>query len=255
MITKHLILGKGSLCFAIKEEIENRPLHHYYNPSSFKYPTSLIDLKGYDFIWNTVGNGSVGSDFNTSLEAHVQLAQYLVDNVPEYTTVINFSSNYVAEENLSNISSMRTTRPRSLYALSKKMMEECLIVNGKNNHKAIRIANLYGPHFPERGLPHRLIKNQPSQLATNEVIPTPTGWLALKLFEKLDQIRESDTVTSLAPRRSLPLNEFANLIGLNTQPYGIDHCRPLLSNIGNDYNIDDTVEKCWYESEYKKLFL
>lgn len=215
-MAKHLVLGNGNLGQDLAEAIirQNDSVEILSRSNGFEYPLSLPTsrLIQANYVWCTVGAGSVESakeDFRRHLDLHVRLPVELSQRLPEDTRLILFSTDYLDEEGYG---------PRSLYALSKQMMEKALHMSGRKNYRIYRVGSLYGSHKPEECFPGKLMKRfreaQPIELPKNSCRPTPTKWLAQ---EVLDHQRETVPKFmipewTIAPQGKTTVHEWGSLI-------------------------------------------
>jgi dTDP-4-dehydrorhamnose reductase len=90
------------------------------------------------------------------------------------TRLIFFSTHYLNKD---------PKGERSLYASTKAQMENLL--REYHNAQVFRVGSLYGPHFPMKTLPGKIVQrylsDMPVTRAINLVTPTSTDWLAEQL--------------------------------------------------------------------------
>lgn len=244
----HVILGKGQLGTALR----NRIMRDGQTPwvvSGHRYPEDYKPEMFQNFknatIWNCIGFGSVEDtkrDFQTSLRVHLELPQFLMNNLDDSSRLVLFSSDYAIEAE------------KSEYAFIKSMMEALFNhtnIKGKKRMACIRVTSLYGPYRPLSCFPGKLLKNYPKpcelKLPTNHVVPTPVDWLADHLMNNLgryigelpwDVCPGVGTVSLLDWGRMILGDEYT-ITGK-----GIDESRPRISNMDCTTN-DESWEDLW----------
>lgn len=264
----HIVFGQGNLGIDLVERLkeQSESVIVYKNKYPHEFTPELWEVL-YDLtkngatVWNTVGAGSINEakqDFKKTLDAHVGLVVELIEKLPDNATLINFSSNYVADEEWSvGNPNHRKARCESLYALSKKMMEEVVITHSKENVYALRVANLYGNHKPEKTFPFKIWENRDKiqTLPPNYMCPTPTDWLARHCINTvLPNLNSEQKVYNLAPQGQITVKDFAEMIAGKRYKWGHkDLERPFYSNIGNCFDIEDSWLTLWKESKLNKM--
>lgn len=262
---KHVVLGNGNLAKSLVQEIENRKeiYNHFYrdtkNPQhSFDYPRcEFFDVHNFGMdqdseewiVWNAIGAGSIveaDKYFGTSLDAHLRLPAELEQTLPKGVTIVNFSSDYASQPELSR------------YAFSKSIMEEYVNNFARPKTFCIRVANLYGSHKPRGTLPYKLIQNRSKieSLPENIIAPTPTEWLASSLIDidwnELETKSQKNRTWHLAPI-GMSVREFGELIlNKKLKSSGFDKGRPMSYYMGSDFG-KAYVNQLWEKSSLKKL--
>ena len=189
---RHAILGNGNLGNALAKELtaKNIECRVFSYSSSWKYPASGVkDICKYNptHVWCTVGAGSVDQakqNYIPFIDLHIKLPMELIQNLKEDVVLHFFSTEYCS------------TKPQSLYALSKTCMEESVRMTGRPNTYIYRIGSLYGTHKPKTCFPYKLKANAGDKslladisLPSNCVSPTPVDWLAETLLEMLEKYK------------------------------------------------------------------
>lgn len=238
MSTKHLVLGwNGNLGASLSLALNQRGLEQL--PKMYmRYPNDpLVEVVKYrnpDIIWVALGAGSVGGNFTTQLQCHLNLIVELVEACPN-AKIIAFSTSFICdEEDPSN--PRKQGKPKSLYAFSKKLLEDYAVFTNNPNLRVIRVTNLYGHHKFENTFPGRLLpeRNNLKVLPTNLVTPTPTDDLADKLVTHLDDIFNSEyPILNAAPKGSVTVADWGRLIIPNVQDGQLDPLRPKTCEIGS----------------------
>lgn len=266
----NIILGDGNLARSLLEEIEKRDgqrlLYQFTRDNGFNYPYTIPSINIKDpqntIVWNTIGAGSVPEakeNFEKVLNVHVALVSLLTRILPKDVMMINFSTNYVVDPEHLQDNTRSAPLPDSLYALSKKMMEDFVILQDRSNVHCIRVANLYGIHKPTKTFPGKILENsyRITSLPPNMLTPTPTEWLARKCLDHAGDIRDSEyPIHHLAPVGEISAVEFGKKILDKELEIGArDSNRPMHSAIGNSFGIPDDIHKCWEESDFRKKFI
>lgn len=258
---KHVVLGNGNLAQSLIKAIKSSgecEYNHFHRESGFDYPRceyfqvhnfGMDDNPSDWVVWNAIGAGSIAEadkDFCKSATAHLCLPAELEQTLPEGTTIVNFSSDYANQPELSR------------YAFSKHIMEEYVNKFARPKTFCIRVANLYGAHRPHNTLPAKLIKNADKikELPENIIAPTPTEWLASKLlkidWEELEEKSTNNRVWFLAPI-GISVREFGEIVlNKKIESSGFDSTRPMNYYMGSDFD-KGYVDKLWEDSELKKL--
>lgn len=252
---KHLILGAGNLGLDLAHELKRAGFDVIVvsrHDSTFNYPVDSVEmLLSYiepDFIWNTIGAGSVeaaNDNFTPFVDLHVRLVADLIQYAK--CPVINFSTDYAASE--SDPSNPRASGFKSKYALSKNMMENLILFSGRKDVKAIRVSALYGRHKKDRSYPVKIASRPTSAFSLNECTPTPTKWLAGKLAYHTDLLLgHTWPIIHFAPKGRVSYADWAvKILGEEVvNQFKIDHSRPIVSNLGNSIFGDNSLEN-WEE--------
>lgn len=241
---KHVVIGGGNLGLDIMQHgwgRDNYELKVFTLKRGFKYPTSLDPVLDEmpDHVWVTAGAGSVDRaklNFTPFADLHIRLVMELAQKLPDHTWLHTFSTNYATDST-------------SLYSISKRTMEELLESYGRKHSRVYRVQSLYGWHKPMKTFPYKLMKNHPQPgrltLPPNEIVPTPTSWLAKTLLDNLDKLTKYPyhNVFSLAPNDKTTACEWAQLIlgdKYEVEPGDYDKDRPINTFSGCD--ILDNVE-------------
>lgn len=266
----NIVLGNGNLAKSLLEEIETRSdqklLGQFTKENGFNYPFSIFPINIKDpkntVVWNTIGAGSVPEakkDFEKVLNVHVALVSLLSRLLPENTTLINFSSNYVADPDDLTNPQKSANLPNSLYALSKKMMEEFVLLQENPDVHCIRVANLYGIHKPLRTFPGKILENsyKITSLPPNYLTPTPTEWLSKQCINNIEKIRKSSyPIHHLAPIGEISAKGFGEMIlNRKLEETEVDSNRPMHSAIHNSFGINDDIISCWEKSSFYEKFI
>lgn len=247
---KHLILGAGNLGLDLKEKLLSEG-HDVVvvsqNDASFNYPVDSVEtLLNYiepEFIWNTIGAGSVEQserDLVPFIDLHVRLVADLTKHAE--CPVINFSSDYAASE--SQPSNPKASGFKSRYAMTKNMMENVILFSGRKDVKAIRVSSLYGKHKPAKTYPVKIKNRENLAFSLNECTPTPTAWLAKELVNNLPAIFSQDwPIVHFAPAGRTSYADWASLIlgEAEVKEFKIDNSRPVVSNLGNSILPKETL--------------
>ena len=239
---RHLIIGGGNLGIDLHLALTNAGYEAdiYTAKSGFGYPKNTVrelPLELAKWVWVTVGAGSVGEakkSFLPFIDLHLRLIADLRENLTPDVNLVCFSSDYAVGE------------PQSLYALSKKMMEDYVNKLPLKNTWVVRVGSLYGTHKPDTCFPSKIRRNfesnpLPITLPSNKVQPTPTAWVAqtlVKSFAVIDRLKSVfNKNLNMSPCDNITLSQWANL----AIPEGkfiegnLDIERPTASLIGNDF--------------------
>ena len=197
-----------------------------------------------DYVWVTAGAGSVESvkeNFELGVFTHVTMPLEIMRSAPNGTRIVLFSSDYVAHEDFPGDPTKRTSKPRSLYAMTKLWLEEGFDFLERPNSVVIRVGSLYGKHFYEKTFPGKLTQRYPEPdkivLPTNVIVPTLTRWAAEVLLRHSEFMfyGPMKKVYHLAPRGQVNVLNFGRLIlgeGYRFEAKGLDLNRPRLSQLG-----------------------
>lgn len=250
---KHLVMGQtGNLGVDLQLELKAQG-HQAFNKFTAKleHPVliNIIKHQEPDVIWLPIGSGSIGGDFKKQLDASLTMLMDLEKVCPK-AKIITFSTSFIADPS-DPTNPKKQGQPKSLYALSKKMMEDYILVSNNPNLKCIRVTNLYGKHYPEKCFPYK-IANDPNVkiLATNEVVPTPTNELAKKLVENFDKIINSDyPILHAAPKGSCSIAAWGRLIKPEIEYGSLDPLRPPTCAIGSFFEWENW-QTLWEKNKY-----
>jgi len=213
----HIVIGNGNLGQDLKLELEKRG-HRVLlvsNSTGFNWPRHSFNEqveRRYGLkkslttaVWCAVGSGSVERaeiNYEYALQMNVMLPLHLMDVLNEDTRLILFTSDY-AMTSVDHI--------RSLYALSKKHMEDMVHLSRRGNTRMYRVGSLYGNHKPVETFPGKVMSNarklnhgQRLNVPMNPCHPTPTDWLAKQLVDHQDRIWMGSAVCDVFPR-GLPM--------------------------------------------------
>lgn len=237
-MARHVVLGRGNLGTDLDLALRKAG-HEVFTPSvgSYRYPGQLPvgHLMDADFVWCAIGAGSVEAakeDFRPFLDLHVRLPMELAQHLPEKARLILFSTDYCSEPGFMD---------RSLYSLSKRMMEHSMILSKRENVRVYRIGSLYGSHRPDRTLPGKLarrleIDHRVIELPVNRCRPTSTQWLAEKLVAHQEE-HMGHLITTAAPMGVTTVLDWAKEMfpdrANQFQSRGIDESRPVILESGS----------------------
>jgi hypothetical protein len=250
---KHVIIGNGNLGNCVATELLKRghDIKVFSVSNGWRYPASLQPIYDEipDHVWVTVGAGSVEqakANFIPFIDLHIKLPLELAQNLHSSTTLHTFSTDYVEDDE----------KTKSLYALSKDTMEQALFLAQRPKTFIYRIGSLYGTHKPQKCFPYKLKKNSLKNeivLPTNQIIPTPTDWLAATLLNNLDITPyQSTKLYNVAPSGCATVADWGTLIlGKAVISSGLDNSRPSCSGLVCDLPIKDssTWLDLWKERE------
>lgn len=253
---KHLVIGAGNLGLDLQKEILARGEECAMLTRSlgFNYPpnTESVDYTlpfDPDHIWCTIGAGSVdeaNKDFVPFVDLHVKLPIALTQAIKEKETRLHlFSTDYLCE--------YENEKSRSLYALSKKMMEDAVMYlpnELKDRIHIWRVGSLYGKHKPLKTFPGKIMKalkeiKKPISLPENGCFPTPTAWLAKRLLDLKDSRSMYNHYFWLGPKTKTSSYDWAVEMFGEKKFSGkrVDHDRPFSFN----YNFDSEDEPTWLD--------
>lgn len=175
---KHLILGQGNLGHSLKAHLGDEA--EFFNHI---IGTVWPNIEPYDVIWYCIGAGSVAEAKHfpdVAMQKHLQWPLALARKLRPDQKLVTFSSDYAEQFQLSH------------YAMSKYFME--LALEKFPNTYCYRVSSLYGTTKPWKTFPGkiltRLFMNDEIRLSRNMVLPTPTDWLAEKVWDHV-QNRET----------------------------------------------------------------
>lgn len=255
---KHLIIGRGSLASALRFKLQQLEIEviEYHRGNGFNYPIQTMSIpEDVEVIWNTVGGGSIpegDKDFELMNHTHLGLLLHLYQHKHAHQMLISFSSDYAAQPQ------------KSKYAFTKYLMEQFVDTLRPDNVLLFRVSNLYDQF---KGLPTKLHCNRDKiqVLPANLIAPTPTEWLAYHLanfdLKELEMIARKGTkllsgknrVYHLAPEESMTVRDFGELVLNKEIRLGdYDNLRPSLE-LSNDFDLKETVEKCYMKSSFKSI--
>lgn len=244
----HLIIGKGNvgvdLYHAIKKAGHTARI--LTRSDGFEFPESLPQIHHFkpDFIWVAAGAGSIEAakaNFQLTLETHVLLPEGLMKEMRPECKLIFFSSDYAADEENPSDPTKCNKNPKSLYSLSKVILEHTVRIVNRPNTCVVRVGSIYGSWFYEKTFPGKLNARYPSpcqiELSMNRVTPTPSKWVADMLVKNLDKIFDptKPTLHHIAPSGSISVQMWGQRIlgeGYKVTSRGFDQDRPLCSNLG-----------------------
>ena len=250
---KHVVIGNGNLGSAIATELLERgqEVKIFSTSNGWRYPASLQPI--YDqipnHVWLTVGAGSVEqakTNYLPFIDLHIKLPVELAQNLNSRSSLHIFSTDYVIDH-----------RGKSLYALSKKTMEEAIILINRQNTYIYRIGSLYGTHKPSKCFPYKLkknsLKNEPT-LPKNLITPTPTDWLAELLINNLEVLPTQTSIFHAAPQGNVSVKVWGEMIlkkEIMPIDYDIDPSRPTHSCLGCDLPVKELSSwlVLWQERE------
>ena len=240
---KHVVIGGGNLGIDIMRYGMSHTTDSFklFTASNgFRYPCSIDPILDEipDHVWVTIGAGSVEGavkNFNPYADLHIRLVMELAQASTSYTLHV-FSSDYTSEP------------LKSLYAYSKYSMEKLLQILDRPKTNIYRVGSLYGQHKAAQTFPHKLLKNYPKPcdvvVPENEVVPTPTDWIAK---EVLSNVRTKKTqYYNVLPSGITNIVEWAKLIlgpEYNVYSSGMDDSRP--STVPFSYDLTDKKPEDW----------
>ena len=225
---RHAILGNGNLGAALIKEClkNNMDFKVFSTTTGWKYPTaSLQKIHDYlpNHVWVTVGAGSVEqarTDYKSFVDLHIRLPLELAQTLNCSVALHLFSTDYC------------NVAPQSLYALSKKHMEEAVIMTQRPLTYIYRVGSLYGTAKPQKCFPHKILMKAGKKIALppNCVCPTPVDWLAQELMApilELEQFKELTPIT-IAPGGCVTVKEWGEMIlGEEVDMAAMDKLRPM----------------------------
>ena len=253
---KHIILGNGNLGNAIATEISkrNQKVLIFSASNGWHYPANPQPIYDEipDHIWVTVGAGSVEqakANYTPFIDLHIKLPTELTQHLTPHTSLHLFSTDYVVDR-----------RGKSLYALSKKTMEEAITLINRPLTYIYRIGSLYGTHKPENCFPYKLkknsLKNTPT-LPLNYITPTPADWVATTLLDNLEELPPETSIFNVAPQENCTVQYWGwRILGKHlSHPdnNSLDPSRPAQSNIGCNLPVTDSFSwlDLWLKRERK----
>ena len=272
----HIIIGKGNLGLDIQNTLNGAGISTFMVSGSegFPYPSDaftkvlngLKETNTIECLWVTAGAGSVGAvDANPTngIDTHVRMFLEILKIYPN-TLVVGFSTDYIASQNILH-NNYCQGEPQSLYALTKKWLEDLALFRKSPKFKVIRVSSLYG-HNNDKSFPYRMLELHKSgkelKFVENAVTPTPTKWLAEKLVENMKFLESySYPIMHLAPFGSIAAREWATLItGAKYESSGVDETRPLNTLLDSTFPFKDKEnilvlwDKYWtkWENKYVK---
>lgn len=243
----HLIIGKGNLGIDLKLAL-TKAGHRaviFTRSSGFEWPESYPAIMELNptHIWVTAGFGSVNecaNDHAGALATHVAMPMELARNLPANVKLATFSSDYAAHELFPDDEHGVNDSPKSFYAMTKIWMERGLEWSQRPITTTFRVGSLYGQHYPERTFPGKLLAKYPKpcslSLPENQVVPTPTWWLAERIVFDMDNLFHSrPKILHMAPSDSTTTLEWGRMIlgdQYDISSSGIDPLRPVKSGLG-----------------------
>lgn len=209
-----LVIGRGNLGLDIAGQYGVEAQE--YRPFLFDHSTSSSHLQsrleGYELVFLCNGGFSIkesAQSVTTAREHLMTSAMRVREKMHPEAKLVCFSSNYAAHPALSAYAQIQYDKEQALMNFDPVL--PTLIV---------RVANLYGNHFPLKGLPGKLMLQRGRQLTLpqNEISPTPTHWVAECMHELIsDDLGSHPRVVSLYPADAVPVYQFARRIGVPCQ--------------------------------------
>lgn len=214
---RHLIIGAGNLGLDLELALKESGCS-YVRTIATKLTTddyaSIFHLHKPDYVWITAGAGSVEScnlDPSKAIKTHVNLVLDVLTNTK--AKVICFSTNYAVNEQHPTDIGRKVAHPTSFYVDTKIMMESVVRRFGVGRAWVVRVANLYGSHYPEKCFYKKIEGKKDLTLPVNEMVPTSTKILAKKLVDNLNAItRTFNPIVHAVPEGSTNAAEYARLI-------------------------------------------
>ena len=204
-------------------------------------------LRYYSYhVWLKIGAGSVEDaekNYLPFIDLHLKLTMDLVKQLPDHVKLHIFSTDYVVDSEI-----------RSLYALSKKQMEDTLLFIKRPNTYIYRVGTLYGEW--KKCFPSKLLHNASNKnlinLPVNRVKPTATKWLAkilvdLQFTSKYDHLKPF-TILDVAPKGDISIYELGKLLlpYYVTSTYKYDLKRPSECKLNSFF--EDSWEDIWHQN-------
>lgn len=258
---KHVVVGKGNLGvdIGLAAKKAGHEVHIFTPSEGFEWPESApaIRVLQPDYLWITAGFGSVEQcklNPGRAFQTHLSLPLELMADAPETTKIGLFSSDYVAEDGHMDDANKITTKPRSIYALSKMTMELAVKILPRPYVSVFRVCSLYGNHYPLRTFPGKLIKRykDPCEvfLPQNFITPTATSWIAETIISSLPLLFSPaiPLFHNCASSGGTTVMNFGRKILGDKYEYnsrGMDWNRPAYSNIGCSFMQAPTWEQMW----------
>lgn len=252
---KHYVIGSGNLGSALLNTFEGSVGLMSRKPIS-SYIGHIQDSED-TWIWNSEGFGSVGeckADPSGAFDCHVTRVISLMNLFPK-SNIVNFSTNYVVDTDIPS-SGEPKRKHESYYSYTKAMMEWAIKMHPKKNVYAVRVANLYSKYKPDSSFVGRIKQNADKikSLPYNELIPTDTDWLAMKLKENLHLFRYvEDKILGIAPLGSVGTKELAEIVLGRKLETSYDNERPIRARIYNTFQINEDWKQVLHSAtEYRK---
>lgn len=244
----HVIIGRGNLGCDLYQELKRKghKAKLLTAGGGFEWPESRPYLESFNptHVWITAGFGSVGEckiDFSGALRTHVGMPTEMLEWLDPSVHIAAFSTDYAANEDYPDEPGCSVEKPLSLYAMSKRMMEQAFEFKNRPLSTVIRVGSLYGSEFAYKTFPGKVRLNHPEpglvRLPVNVVTPTPTKWLAEVLTNRMDEIFSAGATTRhhLAPHGGVSLLCWGEMIlgsGYQFESKGLDENRPARSRLG-----------------------
>lgn len=260
----HIVIGKGNLGIDLKLAL--RAAGHkaviLTRSGGFEWPESYSHMVNLEptHIWVTAGFGSVqecANNFSGALKTHTAMPLELARNLPIGIKLGLFSSDYVAHEEYLDQPRCYVEKPRSFYEMSKLWMEQGIENSGRPNTTVFRVCSLYGQHYPEKTFPGKLRAKftTPTEISLpeNEVVPTPTSWIAQTLVRHLDEaFTKRPEIYHIAPSGSTTTLEWGMRILDDQYTYkskGFDPLRPFKSSLGCSFGKAPDWSVLWEQNK------
>jgi len=260
-MSNHLVLGKGNLGTDLYQEIKKNgdQVNVMTTSTGFTWPVSLKNIMELqpDYIWVTAGAGSVEAvkqNFTQSLETHASMPIELLLKLPPSVKICLFSTDYVASFEEPHNPYKQSSEVKSLYALSKKTMEDAVKIIKRPNTSVVRVGSLYGSHYPLKTFPGKLKQRYPVpcelSLPSNYISPTPTNWIAQVLLRNTDKLffPTHSTFHHCGPTNGcMVVNWGQKALGKDYTVHskGFDETRPSSSQLGCTLEKPPTWEELW----------
>lgn len=222
-----LILGDSNLARDLYQTFH--PISHwcgFVSRSHQNYDARFKQTQP-DLIFNTIG-GNLLTPKQELWEININENRILRQTYPK-AKIVAFSSNAALEPSRTNFARIKFELEREGESLGIHV---------------IRVCNLYGVHRVLRCFPWKLLRNDKDSpiysLPVNNIIPTPTDWLAKEIHKRLDSLPKSIapqgmTTTFMWGREILPHK---------IEPGDIDPLRPGFP-ILTDPESKETWQELW----------
>lgn len=269
----HVIIGKGNLGVDLKIALEAIGYKAVILTKSegFLWPGGYSQIMNHnpDHVWITAGFGSVqecSNNFSGALATHTAMPLELARDLPTYVKLGIFSTDYVANEKYPDSEIAFIDNAKTFYAMSKLWMERGIANSNRPLTSIFRVCSLYGQHFPEKTFPGKLLAKYPNpcelNLPENEVVPTPTWWIAKKLALNLEVLflKKGRNILHVAPSGSTTTMEWGRRIlgeDYTIKSSGLDPLRPIRSRLGSsigqppDWSALWDLSKGFFNDNYK----
>jgi dTDP-4-dehydrorhamnose reductase len=196
MTLNHLVIGQGNLAASLVEIIDQR---YSFSTVGLAQVVEWLQhndfraLRNVDFIWCCIG-GDYHHARENARQSHVlnvTLPRLIQEHADQKSRLCFISTLEACHPEYQLRPYLRTPEPTSEWVSQKCLLEAQLSSLNRPNTAYVRIGAPYGPVYPASTFPGRLLAINPQSgsallVPRNEVVPTPTDWIAEMLVGAID---------------------------------------------------------------------